>query len=317
MTSFKSSLAIEVKLDNEKGDTNSNGSFTGQIFHRFTSIFTKNNSFFGRLMNSLLKVFRRKPSTESHLVNTGAIAAAFTNSSMQIKSFAATLRDKGSRDTGGFSNLYDLSAENMESVSTMLDSIVDGMRSGEATLDSVNCNLMQLLTLIRDNTIPNIEYIADTLFTQSGDVEMYDTFNTYLANKPNQNVSMLTTNNNGDKCLVSSTVPSSVRLFSTTTTDGIRHRSVQELVAIVAYIIFAAIWLVVSLVTIIPYFLFSLVSGGCEICTLSDEGNNNGQQCFVCLILEFLSLPSLLILTFVRYSRIWSTLLRERIDYDN
>jgi hypothetical protein len=302
MASFKSSLASEAKLDNEKGDTNSSGSFTGRIFHRFTSIFTRSDSIFGRLMNGLLQLLNRKPTTESHLLDTGKIVAAFTNSSVQIKSFATTLRDEGKVHTGGFSNLYDLSAENMESVSTLLDSIVGGIQRDEA-LDShtINCYFMQLLELIRDNTIPNIEYIVQILYTQSGDEEILDTFNTYLTNKLNQSASVTASNDNGDKCMGPSTTSSSsssLRLFSAD--NGIHHRSMQGgLATIVGYVLLGVLWFLLSLITIIPYLILDLVFDACKGCAVSFEPGPPGPSDCLCLFLEIFSYPSILIFGFV------------------
>jgi hypothetical protein len=97
---------------------------------------------------------RNIPNGSNNLVQVSAFVPAFSKSRIKIKSFASMLREGGKNATG-LSILYDLSAENMEWVSTLLDSIMDGMQQDETVdISTLNCNLMQMLELIRDIQSP-------------------------------------------------------------------------------------------------------------------------------------------------------------------
>jgi hypothetical protein len=74
----------------------------------------------------------------------------------------------------------------MEAVATVLDPILENMRQ-QPTMDvrTVSCNMMQILTLIRDTTVPNIEMMAKLIYTKSNSAEMKDRFSDYTISNEN------------------------------------------------------------------------------------------------------------------------------------
>ena len=168
MSDFVASLDIQV-VEEEDSD----GIFGGLL---------------GRLMNGFFKIFkRRQEDGPSFTVRTEAIVPLLQESSTKFKALAEIIQQESVTDAAlsttpdAIRMLYNVSAENMLFVSKVLDPIVENMRL-HTTMDarSINCDLMKILTLIRDVTIPNIKLTAKFLSTKLGDADTKDTIHQYI-----------------------------------------------------------------------------------------------------------------------------------------
>ena len=70
--------------------------------------------------------------------------------------------------------MYNISAENMESVATALDPILVDLRQCETmNVRTISCNMMQILTLFWDVTVPIIELMAQQMiYTNSNNANI-------------------------------------------------------------------------------------------------------------------------------------------------
>ena len=142
----------------------------------------------GRLMNGLFKIFkRRQDDGPKYTVGTESIIPLLADSSSKFKTLAEMIMQESLTD-GALSTtpdavkmLYTAAADNMMLVTTVLDPIVDNMRL-HATMDlrSISCDLMTVLTLLRDITVPNIKLMAKLLYTNSDDAATTNTINQYI-----------------------------------------------------------------------------------------------------------------------------------------
>jgi hypothetical protein len=73
--------------------------------------------------------------------------------------------------------MYNISANNMEAVATMLDPILENMQQHE-TMDvrAISCDMVQILTLLRDVTVPNIQLMTQLIYTKSNNAAMNNKF---------------------------------------------------------------------------------------------------------------------------------------------
>ena len=157
------------------------------IFGRLTGLFDGNQNIFSRLMHGLFRLFNRSQEDDpKYLIPTDTILPLISNYSTKVKSLAAMMRQEGVKDAAlsktpdAILMMYNISAENIESVATVLDPILVDLQQHE-TLDvrTISCNMMQILTLLRDVTVPNIELMAQLIYTKSNNGEMKDRFNQY------------------------------------------------------------------------------------------------------------------------------------------
>jgi hypothetical protein len=167
-----------------------NKGFFGLIINRFDGAFDS-GSRFGRLMNGFFNLFqqrqRNKPKYE---ISTDLLLSSLSNFSVKAKSLAALIRSESltyaaESDTPDvITSLFDLSAENMESVASVIDPIVDDMRQYETMdLATVSCSIGQLLTHLRDDTLPNIISISEFIYTKSGNEDMQQMYDNYIATR--------------------------------------------------------------------------------------------------------------------------------------
>ena len=142
----------------------------------------------GRLMNGFFKIFnRRQDDGPKYTVRTGSIIPLLEESSSKFKSLAELIKQESvteaalSTTSDAMQKLYTAAADNMMLVATVLDPIVDDMRS-KPTMDirSISCDVTRVLTVIRDVTVPNIKLMAKLIHTKSNDVQTKYLINQYV-----------------------------------------------------------------------------------------------------------------------------------------
>jgi hypothetical protein len=149
---------------------------------------------FGRLVNRFFNLFRRHQENKPRFeISTDLFLPSLTSASIKAKSLATLIRSESetyaaTSDTPDvIATLFDLSAENMESVAAVVDPIVDEMRQHETMdLQSVVSMINPLLSHIRDTALPNIVSILTFILTKSGNEEMeamYDNYDTSKVDK--------------------------------------------------------------------------------------------------------------------------------------
>ena len=159
----------------------------------FSSIFTRMNdsidsgSRLGRLINGLFNLFRFRPSYKPRYeISTNLLLSALSNYSAKAKSLAALIRSESvsyanASDTPNVvASMFEWSAENMESVVTVIDPIVEKLRQSETIdLPTVSCSIGGLLTHLRDETLPHVVSIAEFIYTKSGNYDMEGMYGNY------------------------------------------------------------------------------------------------------------------------------------------
>ena len=76
--------------------------------------------------------------------------------------------------------MFEWSAENMESVVTVIDPIVEKLRQSETIdLPTVSCSIGGLLTHLRDETLTHVVSIAEFIYTKSGNSDMEEMYGNY------------------------------------------------------------------------------------------------------------------------------------------
>ena len=138
------------------------------ILGRVTGFFSDNSSLFGRLINGIFN--RRQEDDPKYPVPTATILPLLSNYSTKFKSLAALIRKESVNDAAlsktpdAIRMMYNISATNMESVATVLDPMLEQLRQHE-TIDirTISCNIMQILTVLRDVTVPTIQSTAQLI----------------------------------------------------------------------------------------------------------------------------------------------------------
>ena len=146
---------------------------------------------FGRLMNGFFNLFQRRQSDKpKYEISTDLLLPSLMNFSIKAKSLGALIRSESATHAAAsdtpdvIATIFDLSAGNMESVASVIDSIVDEMSPYESMdLQSMICVTSPLLTFIRDNTFTNIVSITEFLLAKSGNEEMESMYDNYLTLK--------------------------------------------------------------------------------------------------------------------------------------
>ena len=167
-----------------------NVSIFGLIIDRFNGSFD-NGSRIGRWMNGFFNLFRPfQTETPKFTISTEFLIPALSKYSVKAKSLATLLRNEsatyatasGTPDV--VAALFDLSAENMESMASAIDPIVDEMsQSDTMDLSTFTCLIRQLLTHLQDDALPNIVSMAEFIYTKSGNEDMESRFDDYVATR--------------------------------------------------------------------------------------------------------------------------------------
>jgi hypothetical protein len=144
----------------------------GGVLSRITGLFRNNrDGIFGRLMNGLFRIFnRRKEDNPKYPVATAPIEALLSKYSSKIKALSVYIRQESVNDAAvsktpdAIQMMYNISAENMDLVASTLDPILENMRQHE-TMDirAISCDLMQIVTLLKDVTFPNIQSMTQLI----------------------------------------------------------------------------------------------------------------------------------------------------------
>jgi hypothetical protein len=274
MNRFRASFT-QVDTDPETNDNGDVGVLGGHVFNRFIG------GFLGRWTNGVLRNwFRHRPDNRKYRISTETILPLLSNNSVKIKSLVTFLQQESemvnvssSSSSEFVKQLYDLSAENMESIITVLDPIIMEVEQSE-TMDirSLSCHMTTISTLLRDITLPNIEYIAEAMYTNSGNPDMVDQFHAYQTSKLSLKASQFhdDDNNNDNICSLdddpattsstttttSSRAVGMARLFSnhidlTTTTTTTRQSLIGSIILLFRPILFFPLSIVISLVGIV------------------------------------------------------------------
>jgi hypothetical protein len=159
-------------------DDSDNKTVVGKVFDNVIGFFGNNKSLFGRMMNSMLKLFvhRRNDAGQEYMVPTNRIFPLLSNYSTKAKSLADMIRSKAVTDIVPSNppevilNMIDLSAQNIEQIAYILEPLLDEMRQNETiNITTVSCSFLHITTFIRDDTIPNIISLTKILSTISSD----------------------------------------------------------------------------------------------------------------------------------------------------
>ena len=170
---------VEVASIKEEEDENDNG-----ILGRITGFFSDNDGVFGRWMTGLFRLFnRRQDDDPQYPVPTATIVPLLSTYSDKIKSLAKLIRDESANDAAlsttpdSIRMMYNISANNMESVAAVLDPILENMRQHK-TMDirTISCQMTDFLILLRDDTVPNIKSMTQLIYTKSNIAAMKQKF---------------------------------------------------------------------------------------------------------------------------------------------
>ena len=133
-----------------------------------------NDGLFGRLfgrMNGFFDRLFQRWDDRKVLVPTKVIIPLLVNSSAQVQTVVEMMRQESNASSSDFIKmLLDLSAENMESVGTMLDPIIASVQQSNEQMDirTLGCHMQPLATVLRDVTVPNIQFMAEVAYTYLG-----------------------------------------------------------------------------------------------------------------------------------------------------
>ena len=141
-------------------------------------------SVFGRWMTGLFRLFnRRQDDDPQYPVPTATIVPLLSTYSDKIKSLAKLIRDESANDAAlsttpdAIRMMYNISANNMESVVAVLDPILENMQQHD-TMDvrTISCQFTDFLILLRDDTVPNIKSMTQLIYTKSNIAAMKQKF---------------------------------------------------------------------------------------------------------------------------------------------
>ena len=276
MTAFRGALESDVNVVVEDEGI-------GGILDRFTGYFHRTKSVFGRLMNGLLKFFNRLDEDEpKYLIPMDTILPMLSNYSTKLTMLAKTIRQKSEKDSSlskspvAIQMMYNVSAENMEAITTVLDPILDDMRK-QPTIDAstLACHMMQILTVLRDVTLPNIQMMAQLVYTQPSRTELQDMMDSYTTstmmtsttstcfNVPNEKAS-------SNRLIVSALTSLFQVVFDFLYCTDFGFSSIVGILSVALLIILSPLILVVGIIAVIffaigytLFFIAIILNGGC------------------------------------------------------
>ena len=167
-------IDVDIQEEEEQDDEEEAGGFLGGLL--------------GRLTNGFFKIFkRRQDDGPKYPVRTESIIPLLEESSSKFKSLSELIKQESvteaalSTTPDAIQKLYTAAADNMMLVATVLDPIVENMRS-QSTMDirSISCDVTRVLTVIRDVTVPNIQLMGKLLYTKSNDAQTKFTIAQYI-----------------------------------------------------------------------------------------------------------------------------------------
>ena len=232
-------------------------------------------SVFGRWMTGLFRLFnRRQDDDPQYPVPTATIVPLLSTYSDKIKSLAKLIRDESANDAAlsttpdAIRMMYNISANNMESVAAVLDPILENMRQHK-TMDirTISCQMTDFLILLRDDTVPNIKSMTQLIYTKSNIAAMKQKFQQeYTPVSTGESFSITATDNT---CLSDSTIAttrSACRVdlgsrFTFLFNNNADVGPIGHILAIVLLIILFPLSIVVSIigVVVLTLFLFAKV----------------------------------------------------------
>ena len=299
--------SLDIQVEEQDGEEeNSDGIFGGLL---------------GRLMNGFFKMFkRRQEDGPKYTVRTESIVPLLEESSTKFKSLADLIMQESATDAtpDAIRMLYNASAENMLLVATVLDPILDNLRSHPTMeIRSISCDLMTVLTLLRDSTVPNIKLAAKILYTKLGDAETKDTISQYIDTSQIATTTLFsasTTASSGKDgtCIYSQFNSATARLsaeeasiqgflnfiFDDTGDAG----PIQNIIDIIILIILYPLSLVISIVgislRILPSLFLSLLSTNQEGCV--DDDRSYGIFILLALVVYAVVIPIGVLLTILQ-----------------
>ena len=220
-------------------------------------------------MNRFFNVLqgRQNNNKRKYLINTDFLLPALRNYSTKAKSLAALIRSESlvhgavSDSKDAITTIFALSAENMELVASVVDPIINELRQLEMMdLTAVTCLIEQLLTYIRDETIPNILSISKHIFTPSGGETMKGSYSEYITATPaSSSASAFFQNMNSDQCQELANgkiIPNTTMRTSIPSIDQVDEIPPSE--SLIQLIVLFPISIVVSIVTLV-FFGFYLI----------------------------------------------------------
>jgi hypothetical protein len=145
-----------------------------------------NFNLFDRLMNVIHH--KKNDSDQRYMVPTKIVLQLLSKYSTKLKSLATMLRNETIHNTAMdnttldvISLLFELSAENMESVTTVLDPFLHELSQYETmNVSTISCSLLHLTSYIQDETFPNIVSILEILVSMSNNTQMKDSYTQYI-----------------------------------------------------------------------------------------------------------------------------------------
>jgi hypothetical protein len=259
-----SNLRASMIVDASTVDKNGSG-VSGHI----TGFFSDNKSIFGRLMNGLFRVINgRQEDDPKYPIPTASILPLLSNYSTKFRSLAALIREESVNDAAlsttpdAIRMMYNISANNMEAVATMLDPILENMRQHE-TMDvrAISCDMVQILTLLRDVTVPNIQLMTQLIYTKSNNPAMNNKFPQKYTPFTGESITSSTALTTCLSESTSSSISSRVAFgnsFNSLFSNGASLGPIGNIVSIIVLIILFPFSVVVSLIGIIVFILLLL-----------------------------------------------------------
>jgi hypothetical protein len=159
-----------------------NEGLLARIINRFSDTFNR-RSIGGRWMNGLLNVFRplqrNKP---KYMISTDVFVKSLSMYSTKTKALAVLIRNESALHmlegfdtdiTNIITTTLEWAAQNMESLAAVIDPIIEDLgQNTTVDLATVTCSMGQLLTHLRDKTVPNMRSISEFIDNHSDHTSM-------------------------------------------------------------------------------------------------------------------------------------------------
>ena len=229
-------------------------------------------SVFGRWMTGLFRLFnRRQDDDPQYPVPTATIVPLLSTYSDKIKSLAKLIRDESANDAAlsttpdAIRMMYNISANNMESVVAVLDPILENMQQHD-TMDvrTISCQFTDFLILLRDDTVPNIKSMTQLIYTKSNIAAMKQKFpQAYTPVSTGESFSISATDNTCLSESTTATTRSASRVSLGTLFNFLFNTSADvgplgQILAIVLLVILLPVSIVVSIISTISFIFFLL-----------------------------------------------------------
>jgi hypothetical protein len=278
-----SSLAAAFQSDTYKQVGDGGGSVSG-FFGRIIGFFSNTKSIFGRFMNNILNIFTKRDD-EKYMIPTDKILPLLSNYSSKFNSLAKMLREESMNDATISTPpdlvqlMYNISADSMESIATILDPIMDEMRQQDTMhIRDMSCRMMHIVSIVRDETLPNIERVAQVLYTKSNNATMKDAFDKYTGTKTSTKLNNSTQSKRQDTCSMYPWYDSFTAKLPICNIDS-GCGVIGSIISVITLLLLIPITLVVGIL----YAIFSYIMGVVLIFTSPEEASNSFYAAFVSL----------------------------------